>query len=214
MRQGFSLGKMVGQALEANLRYVTLATRVANSVAGAAFTASSEGAERVVAAVGKSVRQKQSGSSPQPQGARSAILLEGPTGSKPTAFFLIENHLAHEVMARVEITPLATRSGRKLRSKLQFDKREIALAAGQQVVARIGAPITTKLVLGEQYTGEIRVQGIPGASVPVVLRRIADPQAVPRSRRLTAGAPAGSAKKKAKPSRRRSRKAAKTASRA
>ena len=112
----------------------------------------------------------------------------------------------------MEITPLLTPSGRKLKSTLQIDKQRIVLAPGQQLVARISAPITTKFVTGERYTGEIRVQGIPGASVPLVIRRIPDPQRVQRRQRLTAVAPADSGKKK-KPSRPHHRATVKTVSR-
>ena len=212
MREGTSLGRMMGQALEANLRYVTLATKVANSVAGAAFTTLSRGGDQPVAASGRIVQQKQLAPPPQPQAAQSAILLEGVAGSKPTALFLLENHLPHEVSASVEITPLSTPSGRKLKSKLQLEKKKIVLAPGQQVVARISAPITAKFVTGEKYTGEIRVQGIPGASVPLVLRRIPGPHQVQGRQRLTAVAAAYSGKK-SKPSRPGTRSIRKSASR-
>ena len=204
MREGSSFGRMMGRALKANLRYVALATRVANSVAGAAFTTLSGGGDRVVAAAGRIARQEQFAPPRQPQSAHSAILLEGAAGSSPIALFLLENHLPHEVSANVEITPLLTPSGRKLKSTLQIDKQKIVLAPGQQVVARISAPITTRFVMGEQYTGEIRVEGIPGASVPLVLRRIPDPQRVQRRQRPTAVVSAKSSKK-AKPSRPRYR---------
>ena len=211
MTEGSSLGRMMGQALEANLRYVALATKVANSVAGAAFTTLSGGADRPVAAAGKIVQQKQLAPPPQPQAAQSAILLEGAAGSKPTALFLLENHLPHEVSASVEITPLLAPSGRKLKSTLQLDKKKIVLAPGQQVVARISAPVTAKFVTGEKYTGEIRVKGIPGASVPLVLRRIPGPHRVQRQR-LTAVVAADPGRK-TKPSRSRRRATAKSASR-
>ena len=212
MRQGSSLGRILGRVLEANIRSVALASRVANSVAGAAFTTLSRGADHPAAPAGKIVKQKQLAPPSQPQRRQSAILLEGAAGSKPTALFLLENHLPHEVSASVEITPLLTPSGRKLKSKLQIGKQKIVLAPGQQVVARIGAPITKKFVTGEKYTGKIRVEGIPGASVPLVLRRISDPHPAQRRKRLTATVPAVSGKKK-KPSRPRHRATAKTASR-
>jgi len=210
MKEGFSLGRAMGQALEANLRYVALATRVANSVAKVALTTSPGSGDQ--AAGGRS-EQRQLAAPALPQRARQTILLEGPAGSKPTAFFLLENHLPHEVSARVEIAPLETPSGRKLKSRLQSGERKIVLASGQQVVARIGVPITKKLVEGERYTGEIRVQGIPGASVPLVLRRVANPRPVPRRGRIAAARSADSGKR-AKPSRRRSSAARKPASRA
>ena len=204
MRDGTSLGRIIGRALEANLRSMALATRVANSVAGAALTTLSRAGDRTVATAGRAVQQKQLAPPRQPQAAQSAILLEGAAGSSPTALFLLENHLQHEVSADVEITPLLTPSGRKMKSTLQIDKQKIVLAPGQQVVARISAPITTKFVMGEQYTGEIRVQGIPGASVPLVLRRISIPLQAQRRSKTTAIIHADSGKK-AKPSRPRRR---------
>jgi hypothetical protein len=203
---------MMGQALEANLRYVALATKVANSVAGAAFTTLSRSGDRPASASGKIVAQKQLAPPPQAQAVQSAILLEGAAGSTPSALFLLQNHLPHEVSASVEITPLLTPSGRKLKSRLRLDKKKIVLAPGQQVVARISAPITAKFVTGEKYTGEIRVQGIPGASVPLVLRRIPGPHQVQRRQRLTAVVASDSGKK-TNPSRPRRRAAQTPASR-
>ena len=69
MRREFSLGRMVGQALEANLRCVTLATSVANSVAGAAFTNFSGGGNRAGATTRGNVQQKQL---PPPQIGRAS----------------------------------------------------------------------------------------------------------------------------------------------
>jgi hypothetical protein len=203
---------MMGRALEANMRVVTLATKVANSVAGAALTNLSETGRRPVSAAAGAVQQKRLAQPQQKQSLQSAILLEGTAGSKPTALFLLENHLPHEVSASVEITPLLTPSGRTLKSTLQLDKHEIVLAPGQQVVARIAAPITKKLVTGEKYIGEIRVHGIPGAAVPLVLRRIPGPQPAKRRQRLTATVPA-EAVKKARTSRPRRRVIGKTVSR-
>ncbi len=211
MRSEFSLGRIVGQALEANLRCITLATSVANSVAGAAFSNLSGGGGEIVTPAGKKVPQKLLGPPLQLKAAPTAVLLEGAAGSKPIALFVLANHLPHEVEASVEITPLMTPSGRKLKSTLQFDKRTIVLAAGQQVVAKITAPITTKLVRGERYTGEIRVRGIPGATVPLELRRIPDPLEVRLRKRASISSSASS--NKTKPSR-RPRAAAKIASRA
>ncbi len=201
MRTEFSLGRFVGQALEANLRYITLATSVANSVADAAFANLSADQSRTVTTAAKRAQPKQLTLPPQPQAPPAAILLEGAAGSTPTALFLLANYLPHEVEASVEISPLTTPSGRKLKSTLQFDKRTIVLAAGQQVVAKITAPITTKLVLGEHYTGEIRVRGIPGATVPLGLRRIPDPVA-DKPRRSRSSIDSSASSNKAKPSRR------------
>lgn len=207
MREGFSLGRMMSEALEANLRCMTLASRVANSVAGISFSSPPPAPGHVPDATAGSPQPKAALNPQQPQSRPAAILLEGPVGSKPTAHFVIVNHLPHEVSARVEVTPLATRTGRKLQSRLQFEKRTIVLAPGQQVVARIGAPITAQLPPNEACQGEIRVEGIPGASVPVVLRRVTGTQPVPRSRRLTAGVSA-MVVKRTRTSQRRRRKTA------
>ena len=209
MKGGGSLGGAMRQALEANLRYVALASRVANSVARLAFTASPGSGERGAGEGGRSLQRQLT----PPAHPQQAILLEGPTGTRPTAFFLLENRLPHEVSASIEIAPLETPGGRKLKSKLKSGNVKVVLAAGQQVVARIGVPITKKLIEGERYTGEIRVQGIPGASVPLVLCRVADPRPIPRPGRLTAAASSGSGKR-AKPARRRRSAAAKKPSRA
>jgi hypothetical protein len=211
MSERFFLGKIMGHALDANLRYVALATRVASSALGSALTTSSATPALFSASAG-SEKNKLLAASSQARAARPAILLEGKAGTKATALFVLENHLPHEVSAHIEITPMVTPSGRKLRSALHFDSRELVLASGQKVVARVSAPISRNLIAGEQYMGEIRVQGIPGASIPLILCRAADPKPVRASRRLTAGASA-TADRTAKTSRPR-RGTTKSASRA
>ena len=87
MREGVSLGRLMGHALEANLRYVVLATRVANSVAGAAFTAISGGGDRAVAAAGRIVHQKQLAPPLQPQRAHRRFFWKAqPAASQPPSF--------------------------------------------------------------------------------------------------------------------------------
>ena len=74
----------------------------------------------------------------------------------------------------MEVSTLIAPDGRQVQSALRFEPGVISLAAGEQVVARVTAKISSRLVPGQSYEGEIVVPGVAGARIPIVLRRKID----------------------------------------
>jgi hypothetical protein len=171
MGSGSSLSKALSRALDANLRYSALATKLAASAIDTAFSAAS-GLAPVATTLGKAVTRTGAVVSPAPRAA--AILLEGKAGDTAVGFFVVENSLAHEISTPVEVSPLIAADGRQLQSALRFQPGTISLAAGEQVVAKVSAKIGRQLVVGERYEGEISVPGVAGARIPIVLQRNSD----------------------------------------
>jgi hypothetical protein len=172
MSKASSLSKALSRALDANLRCTGLATRLATTALESAFSVASEIGPKA-ASIRQAVTPRRAASpavdSGQPRSA--AILLEGDAGSTAVGFFVVENSLPHEITTRVEVSPLIAPGGRQIQSALRFDPGTISLAAGEQVVARVTAKISRRLVVGARYQGEILVPGVAGARIPIVLRR-------------------------------------------
>jgi hypothetical protein len=179
MSQSSSFGRALSRVLNANLRYTSLATRLASTALESAFSvASTIGQAGGVRQAATSARDEPAEPSGQPGPA--AILLEGVAGSTAVGFFVVENSLPHEISTPVEVSPLIAPDGQQIQSALSFDPGRISLGAGEQVVARVTAKISRRLAAGARYQGEIRVPGVAGARIPIVLRRKA--QATPRKR--------------------------------
>jgi hypothetical protein len=99
------------------------------------------------------------------------ILLEGEAGSRAFGLFVVENNLPQQISARVEVGPLIDPNGREIKAVLRFEPGVITLAPKEQVVAKVSARISRGLIAGVRYQGEIRVPGIAGARIPIVVRR-------------------------------------------
>jgi hypothetical protein len=214
MRERSSIGKALSRAVDANLRYTALATRLATSALESAFSAGSsiatEMGPKAAAVVRQVTTQVRAGQQPGPsvQQKPAAILLEGETGSTATGFFVVENSLPHAISTSIEVSPLIARDGRKIDSALRFDPGMISLAAGEQVIARVTAKISRRLVAGARYEGEILVPGVAGARIPIVLRRTlaAAPHKVVRKKTKPVSKSAKAAVKKGTTAPRRPRK--------
>jgi hypothetical protein len=170
------IGGMLSRALDANLRFTSLATQVAATALESAFSAASglgaAAAADVTRLTPAAVRRGQPTASEQKPAP--AIVLEGVAGSTAVGFFVVENSLPHEIAAAVEVSPLIAADGRRLDSVLRFSPGTISLAPGEQVVARVTAKISRRLVAGVRYEGQILVPGAGGAQIPIVLKRNAE----------------------------------------
>ncbi len=175
-----SLSKALSRAIDANLRYSALATRLATSALESAFSAAS-GLAPAANALGKAVTRTGTAVSSAPASV-AAVLLQGRAGDTAVGFFVVENSLAHEISTPVEVSPLTAADGRQLQSALRFQPGTISLAAGEQVVAKVSAKIGRQLLVGARYEGEISVPGVAGARIPIVLRRSPDARAQKPSR--------------------------------
>lgn len=196
MREPSALGKALSRALDANVRYTALATKLAATAVESAFSIAA-GIGPQVAAIRKAAAETSSKPSAAPSGkpGSAAILLEGPAGSTATGFFVVENSLPHEISTPVEVSALIAPDGRQIQSALRFDPGVIVLAAGEQVVARVTARISRRLVAGTRYQGEILVPGVAGARIPIVLMRTAEPVPPKTARKTSKSIPKTAARK-------------------
>jgi hypothetical protein len=195
MSEPSALGKALSRVLDANLRYTLLATRLATTALESAFSVTSRIGQAAAirqAATQERVEPAEASGRPGP----AAILLEGKAGSTAVGFFVVENSLPHEISTPVEVSPLTAPDGQQIQSALSFDPGRICLGAGEQVVARVTAKISRRLAAGERYQGEIRVPGVAGARIPIVLRRKAE--ATPRKpgRKKSESVPKAAGKKR------------------
>jgi hypothetical protein len=210
-----SIGKALSSAVDANLRYTAMATRLATTALESAFSAASSIATEIgpkaAAAVRQATTQARAGQRPASsvQQKPAAILLEGEVGSTATGFFVVENSLPQAISTAVEVSPLIAPDGRRIDSALRFEPGAISLAPNEQVIARVTAKISRRLVAGVRYEGEILVPGVAGARIPIVLKRKleASPHTLVRKKSKPASNSAKTAAKKepvaAKPARER-----------
>lgn len=113
---------------------------------------------------------------PRPEGktaerpAQAATLvLEAEGGQQATGAFLVENTLSRPVAQAVEAGPFTDAAGRQTAFVLTLEPPVIELAAGDQVVVR--ATVVVPATLEGESRGTVRVAGVPGAEIPLVIRR-------------------------------------------
>jgi hypothetical protein len=186
-----ALSKIVVRALEANVRYASMVGQLATTALESLLSTAVEIGPKLTAVTQSSSPTRDQAKQVEvavPPPGPAAIVLEGKAGDSAVGFFVVENHLAHEITTIVEVSSLTAPDGRQLKSVLRFEPGNITLAAGEHVVAKVTAPITKRLVAGARYQGEIAVPGVHGARIPIIIRRSVD---------AAATGPRGSEKKKA-----------------
>jgi hypothetical protein len=171
---GRQLTRVLGRALDANLRYNAALGELALRTFDLLVSAVSEIGPQIVSTTTRV--QEASTTMPIPPGLPSVpspapILLEGEAGGRAFGLFVVENNLPQQLSARVEVGPLVDPNGREIKAVLRFKPGVITLAPKEQVVARVSARISRGLIAGVRYQGEIRVPGIAGARIPIVVRR-------------------------------------------
>lgn len=104
--------------------------------------------------------------------APAVVVLEGPTGAAASAAFLVENTLSHPVVGSVEVDPFEDIDGVAVLARLDFEPQTISLAPGERRLVRISVTLPTTLPPDVDCRSTIRVDGVPGTTIPVVLRRL------------------------------------------
>ena len=170
------LTRVLGRALDANLRWVSILGELAIRTFDLLAASISElGVQIVSHETQARPQQLSSGTSAPPSSSAipspAAIMLEGQAGTRAFGLFLVENNLPQPISTPVEVGPLVDPDGREIPSVLRFKPRIITLAPKQQVVAKVSADISRGLLAGVQYQAEMRVPGIPSARIPIIVRR-------------------------------------------
>ncbi|MDD1677639.1 MAG: hypothetical protein LUO93_00450 [Methanomicrobiales archaeon] len=108
---------------------------------------------------------------PTPPAQDPTLVIEGEDGKPAFGMFLVENRLPEAVSARVAIDPLLDAAGREVHPEVSFDPETVSLQRGEQALVRVGMLVDPKMEPGVSYRSEVRVPGLSGGRVPVVLRR-------------------------------------------
>jgi hypothetical protein len=172
--RGRQLTRVLGRALDANLRYNAILGALAIRAFDLLVSAVSDIGPQIVSTATRV--QAANTTIPIPPAVASEpspapILLEGEAGRRAFGLFVVENNLPQEISTRVEVGPLVDPDGREIKAVLRFEPGVITLAPKEQVVAKVSACISRGLIAGVRYQGEIRVPGIAGAHIPIVVRR-------------------------------------------
>jgi hypothetical protein len=133
--------------------------RAVTSVAGTAPNATDGSAEPMATAVAR-------------RPVNATMALEGTAGSKAVGMFVVENSGHERISGELAVPSLADADGREVRVSVAFDPPQLTLEPGEQTVVQTSVTIGRSLVSGRDYRGEVRVPGLAGTSIPIVVRRL------------------------------------------
>ena len=115
--------------------------------------------------------------------AAPVMALEAMDGSTAVGMFMVENRTPSRVSAPIEMPVLADAEGREVRPDVRFEPEVVTLEPGEQTLVQLTVAVTKALTSGVDYRGEVRVPGLAGTRIPLVLRRLAAPRPTRRSSR-------------------------------
>ena len=101
----------------------------------------------------------------------AALVLEAPRGQQAIGAFLVENTLPRRVEQAVEAGPFTDTAGHQTDLALTLVPSSVALEPDERVVVRVS--VTLPETLDAEHRGTIRVAGVPGAEIAVVVREAA-----------------------------------------
>jgi hypothetical protein len=102
----------------------------------------------------------------------ATMVLEGTAGSTPVGMFVVENSGRERISGELAVPSLADADGREVRATVRFDPAHVTLEPGEQTVVQASATVARSLKTGLDYRGEVRVPGLAGTSIPIVVRRL------------------------------------------
>ena len=120
-------------------------------------------------------RQPPAGEVIPPRGAGDGptLVLEG--GTAIAGAFVVENGLEHPVEAVVVASPFVTRAGAEARPSTAFEPAMVKLEPGEQTVVRALVGLDDSFAPDTDYLGHFAVEGLPGTTIPVRVRRLGSP---------------------------------------
>ncbi len=102
------------------------------------------------------------------------LVLEGAAANEVSAAFLVENSLPHAVDGSVEVGPFEDADGATVQARLDFEPAAFSLSPGERRLVRVSVTMPGSLPMNADCRATIRVPGVPGTTIPVLLRRLAD----------------------------------------
>ncbi len=113
---------------------------------------------------------------PPPASAKAPVLvLEALGGQAVSASFLVENSWSHPVEGRVGAGEFHSATGDSVDVNTRFDPESLSLAPGESRLVRVTVEVPEGLVPDVDHRSSISVSGVPGTTIPVLVRRLADP---------------------------------------
>ncbi len=103
---------------------------------------------------------------------RASLVLEGAAGSAALGAFVVENALDQPVDATVVASALKTPDGRQIDAAVVFEPSALELGPGAQAVVQVAVGIDEAMPSEADLHGELRVPGLSGTTIPIVVRRI------------------------------------------
>jgi hypothetical protein len=113
-------------------------------------------------------------SPPRGTGDGPTLVLEGRTAI--AGAFVVENGLGHPVEAVVVASAFVTSAGSEVRPATAFEPAMVRLKPGEQTVVRALIGLDDSFVPDTDYLGQFAVEGLPGTTIPVRLRRLGSPE--------------------------------------
>lgn len=105
-----------------------------------------------------------------------ALVLEASAGEEATGAFLVENQLGRPVDTPMIADQINDPGSAVVPISMQFEPAVVSLAPEERCVVRVRVAITDEFAPGTDYKTVIRGPDLPGTSIPVVLRRTAQPE--------------------------------------
>jgi len=106
--------------------------------------------------------------------AAAVLVLEGAAGETVAAAFLVENILGHPVDGVVDVEPFEDPDGATVLAQLTFEPAGISLAPGERQLVKVSIAMSPTLPGNVDCRSTIRVQGVPGTTIPILLRRLGE----------------------------------------
>jgi hypothetical protein len=162
---GSSFAAIWNRTVEANIGYVRAVSELVMGY-GDALSA---------VARGSLSRQPPAREVTPPRGAGDGptLVLEG--GTAIAGAFVVENGLEHAVEAAVVASPFVTRAGAQARPAAVFEPAVVKLEPKEQTVVCALVDLDDSFAPDTDYLGHFAVEGLPGTTIPVRVRRLGSP---------------------------------------
>jgi hypothetical protein len=120
---------------------------------------------------GGSVNAPTQTETPDADAGAGVLIMEGEDGAAVGSAFLVTNDIGRPIPCEIVASEFTDPAGARVHVKAAFDPQKFELAPGEQRVVKAQVTIDGRLTPGTAYNGEFGILGLPGFSVPVVLRR-------------------------------------------
>lgn len=108
------------------------------------------------------------------QGQQPVLVLEAEAGRRALGMFVVENALARLASGSIVVSDLTDATGAAAKAELRFSPESVTLEPGEQILVQLMAIPGAEMRPSVRYQGEVRVPGLSGMTVPIVVVRRPD----------------------------------------